>query len=254
MPQKNRISARRVLTSSNLKKDEGRSPGKSWDPHSPLEMDPELLDLIPRTHPVLLEILRNRGYDVTAQENRVFSAVLPTALDFTVSRSTKDADGADVQERAHIKYLVETSVKGQRIENQLIKMWDEEVEDQERLHPERDEILFLLGEPYHEVFDLQAIKMWSKRKARVSFFSIKHLISNPAKHSMVPPHRKLTEQEAEAVLAKHHIRHKTELPRILYHIDMQARVLGMVPGDITEIRRTSPTSGEYVIYRVCTLS
>jgi DNA-directed RNA polymerase subunit H (RpoH/RPB5) len=88
----------------------------------------------------------------------------------------------------------------------------------------------------------------------VSFFHIKHLVSNPAKHSVVPPHRKLSNTEADAILAKHHIRSKMELPRIIYHVDMQARVLGLVPGDIVEIRRPSPTSGEYTIYRVCTLS
>ena len=207
-------------------------------------MDIELLDLISRTRPVLLEILHNRGYDVTALENK---APVPTALDFKVTRTVEE-----VQETAHVKYFAEASK--QRIETILTKMWDEEPESGETLDPERDEVLIILSEPFHEVFDLQAIKMWGKRKARVSFFYIKHLISNPAKHSMVPPHRKLSEAEAEAVLAKHHIRHKSELPRILYHIDMQARVLGLRPGDIVEIRRPSPTSGEYIIYRVCTLS
>jgi DNA-directed RNA polymerase subunit H (RpoH/RPB5) len=205
-------------------------------------MDVELLDLISRTRPVILEILGNRGYDVTALENKVPTA---TTLDFTVSRTIKVED-ADVQENAHVKYFAESCK--QRIETILTKMWDE------LLDPERDEVLIVLSEPYHEVFDLQAIKMWGKRKARVSFFNIRHIISNPAKHSVVPPHRKLSESEAEAVLAKHHVRHKSELPRILYHIDMQARVLGLRPGDIVEIRRPSPTSGEYIIYRVCTLS
>jgi DNA-directed RNA polymerase subunit H (RpoH/RPB5) len=88
----------------------------------------------------------------------------------------------------------------------------------------------------------------------MSFFNIKHLISNPARHSVVPPHRKLGNEEAEVVLQKYHVRSRGELPRIIYHVDMQARVLGLVPGDIVEIRRPSPTSGEYVIYRVCTLS
>ena len=60
-----------------------------------------------------------------------------------------------------------------------------------------------------------------------------------------------TAEEAEEVMTRYHIRSKSEFPKIVYHVDMQARVLGLVPGDLVEIRRPSPTSGEYVFYRVC---
>jgi DNA-directed RNA polymerase subunit H (RpoH/RPB5) len=221
-------------------------------------MDAELLDLISRTRPVVLEVLANRGYDVSPYENTSPEELLKMAvpnseqLNFKVKRAVKEGD-ASVDEYAHVKYWVESATR-QKIESILGKLWEEEPEGGEPLNPERDEVLMILTEPYHEAFDLQAIKTWSQRKARVSFFHIKHLISNPAKHSVVPPHRKLSNTEAETILAKHHIRNKMELPRIIYHVDMQARVLGLVPGDIVEIRRPSPTSGEYIIYRVCTLS
>jgi DNA-directed RNA polymerase subunit H (RpoH/RPB5) len=43
-----------------------------------------------------------------------------------------------------------------------------------------------------------------------------------------------------------------ELPHIKYHFDMQARILGLLPGEIVEIKRPSPTIGEYPMYRICT--
>jgi DNA-directed RNA polymerase subunit H (RpoH/RPB5) len=215
-------------------------------------MDAELLDLISRTRPVVLEILANRGYDtapvadVAPEELLKRAATDAALLNFKVAKGSEDA-----QEFAHVLYWVEGATR-LKIEGVVGKLWDEENPD--AFQPDRDEVLVILSEPYHEVFDLHAVKMWGRKKARMSFFNIKNLISNPARHSVVPPHRKLEAKEAEEVLQKYHIRSRGELPRIIYHVDMQARVLGLVPGDIVEIRRASPTSMEYVIYRVCTLS
>ncbi len=214
-------------------------------------MDAELLDLISRTRPVVLEILQNRGYDVTtvadtAPEKLIqMATTTPALLNFKVSRTEDDT------QYAHVLYWIEGATR-LKIEGTVSKLWDPESEDTFR--PDRDEVLVILGEPYHEVFDLQAAKMWNRMKARMSFFNIRNLVSNPAKHSVVPPHRKLSDEEAAAVLAKHYVPHKVRFPHIIYHVDMQARVLGLIPGDIVEIRRPSPTSGEYIIYRVCTLS
>jgi len=32
---------------------------------------------------------------------------------------------------------------------------------------------------------------------------------------------------------------------------MQARILGLIPGDVVKITRSSPSSGEYIMYRIC---
>lgn len=215
-------------------------------------MDAELLDLISRTRPVMLEILANRGYniapvsDVSPEDLVRVGASQPSLLTFKVARG---AEGSE--QFAYVLYWVEGATR-LKIEGLVSKLWDDENPD--AFKPERDEVLVILSEPFHEVFDLQAIKMWTRMKARISFFNIRNLVSNPAKHSVVPPHRKLTEEEAQKVQEKYHVRMKTEFPRIIYHVDMQARVLGLVPGDIVEIRRPSLTTGEYVLYRVCTLS
>jgi DNA-directed RNA polymerase subunit H (RpoH/RPB5) len=235
-------------------------------------MDAELLDLISRTRPVVLEILGNRGYNTAAvadtapEELLRMAATNASLLNFKLTKNDANAisdsngDGENKGDgqgsgggvmHAHVLYWVEGATR-LKIEGTVGKLWDDENPDV--LLPERDEVIVILSEPYHEVFDLHAIKMWGRKKARMSFFNIKNLVSNPAKHSVVPPHRKLTAEETDTLMQKHHIRNKGELPRIIYHVDMQARVMGLVPGDIVEIRRPSPTSGEYVSYRVCTLS
>jgi DNA-directed RNA polymerase subunit H len=211
-------------------------------------MDSELLDLVSRTRPTILEILANRGYDTSPLQDQSpetlvrTAATNPTQLNFKVHHE---------EQTAHVLYWIESATR-LRLEGLVNKLWDEEAE--EVLDPKKDEVIVILSEPFNDVFHVQAVKMWSQRQARISFFHIKQLVVNPAKHFMVPPHTKLTAEESQNTLAKYHIRHKNELPRIIYHVDMQARVLGLVPGDIVEIQRHSPTSGTYTHYRVCTLS
>ncbi len=123
-----------------------------------------------------------------------------------------------------------------------------DVED--NIDPNNDELIILLAEPFHELYTHLALHAWAK-KVRISFFPLKNLISNPSKHVMVPPHRKLTPDETAEVLKNLHMRSVNEFPHIKFHFDMQARVLGLVPGDVVEIQRPSETAGIYTFYRVC---
>ena len=215
-------------------------------------MDSELLDLVSRTRPTILEILTNRGYDTSELQDHSpedlvrTAATAPAKLNFVVHKGEEDA-----QQNCHVFYWIESATR-LRIDGLVSKLWDEEAD--EVLDPKKDEVVVILSEPFNDVFHIQAVKIWSQKQARMSFFHIKQLVVNPSKHVMVPPHKRLTTEEAQETLTKYHIRHRNELPRIIYHVDMQARVLGLVPGDIVEITRASPTSGTYTLYRVCTLS
>jgi DNA-directed RNA polymerase subunit H (RpoH/RPB5) len=114
----------------------------------------------------------------------------------------------------------------------------------------KDELIIILNEPYHEVFDKAALQAWQTDKARVSFFHIKQLVVHPGRHILVPPHRKLTAEEAKEEMERYYITQKSQLPLIKHH-DIQARVLGLVPGDLIEVLRPSPTAGVARFLRIC---
>jgi DNA-directed RNA polymerase subunit H (RpoH/RPB5) len=151
-------------------------------------------------------------------------------------------------ERCIVLYWVTNPIR-LRLEQEIAKLWDED--NAQHFNKQTDEVIVILAEPYHEVFDLTAVKQWNVQKARISFFHLKNIISNPSRHTFVPPHRKLTQAEIETVIAETHVKSKSEFPHIKYHRDMQARVLGLVPGDVVEIQRPSETCGIYTMYRVC---
>lgn len=215
-------------------------------------MDESILDLIVRSRSTILEILENRGYNVDSYKSvgpdTIFK-LATTSPELLKIHGTRKLDD-DKEENIYALYWVDSAVR-LRLEAEMNKLWDDE--NPAHYNPETDSIVIILSEPFNEAFHVQAIKQWNVRKARVSFFHLKNLISNPAKHMYVPPHRKLTSEEVSDVMKGLHLKSKSELPHIKFHVDMQARVLGLAPGDIVEITRPSETAGTYTLYRVCAM-
>jgi DNA-directed RNA polymerase subunit H (RpoH/RPB5) len=230
------------------------------------------IDLIVRSRPVILEILEARGYDVS-----VYKDVSPVDMYMLASKKTsvltitakKFPDSTATKDRVVVLYWTENKLYRQSAGTILDKIYAKvdttpgegedteaaaigaaESEDDVNIDPRHDEIVILISEPFHEQYNQLALSAWGK-KIRVSFFALKNLISNPAKHFMVPPHRKLSPEEMEEVLKSLHMRSVNEFPHIKFHFDMQSRVLGLVPGDVVEIQRPSETAGIYTFYRVC---
>lgn len=213
-------------------------------------MEAETLDLIARSQDTILEILENRGYDVSSYKGRSPVEVIKlatTKIDLLTLQAERDEGG--VTKRVVVVYWVEGAFR-HKADTEVNKLWDPELTPHYK--PETDELFIVLNEPMNNAFHLSAKKQWGKG-ARVSFFPLKNIISNPARHSMVPPHRKLTETEIREVMASLHMKSKSEFSHIKFHEDMQARVLGLVPGDVVEIKRPSETAGETIAYRICSI-
>jgi DNA-directed RNA polymerase subunit H (RpoH/RPB5) len=116
--------------------------------------------------------------------------------------------------------------------------------------PENTDYIFILGEAYHESFDLVAMLAWQK-KVKISFFHIKQLILNPSKHVLVPKHERVQVDAIPELKKELNLVTLNRLPFIKYHIDMQARWLGLTPGEVIKITRPSPTAGKSEGYRLC---
>lgn len=205
-------------------------------------------DYIIRSRPTILTILANRGYNVDAAKDvspeEIVKLINTDAELLTILAPRREGSAAPM-ERAVVIYLTESAVR-QSVESKLAKLWSQ-------YDPAKDELVILVNEPFHDAFNVHAVKQWTANKARVSFFPVKSIISNPADHTFVPPHRKLNAAEVDELTRTLHLKSKNELPHIKFHADMQARVHGLVPGDIVEINRPSETCGTYTIYRVCTV-
>lgn len=225
-------------------------------------MDPESADIIIRSRHTLLEILEDRGYDTTAYRNIANEQILtlargaPAALNMIVPRKAAGGSsegGPEVvapSDRAVVSYQLFTSIR-LRMATFVRDIFEIAPDGTETSAIKRtDDIIVVLNEPYHEIFDKTALQMWQTQKIRMVFFHVKQLVVHPGRHVLVPPHKKMTAEEVDAAIARLHITHKSQLPLIKHH-DIQSRVLGLVPGDIVKILRPSPTSGVAEVLRIC---
>ena len=84
----------------------------------------------------------------------------------------------------------------------------------------------------------------------MTFFHIKQVVVHLGRHEGVPPHRKLSEEEKVLLMDEKFLRERSQLP-FIKHSDFQAKLLGLVPGDIVLILRPSPTAGVAPYWRMC---
>ena len=215
---------------------------------------PGIADILIRSRHTLLDILEERGYDVTTYRNIAPDQLLTLAegdqraLDVIVPKA---ADSAAPCERAVILYQLQAAIR-LRLATFTRDLFEDTAGSSMEGNQVRptDDIIVILNEPYHEAFDKASLGLWQSQKTRLVFFHIKQVVVHPGRHVLVPPHRKLTVDEAKAEMERLHLTAKSQLPLIKHH-DIQSRVLGLVPGDVVEVLRPSPTSGVARILRIC---
>jgi DNA-directed RNA polymerase subunit H len=215
-------------------------------------LEPGVADIILRSRQTILDILDDRGYDVTAYRNIAPDQILTIAEKNTIALNVfapKRADSNAPCERAVVVYMLHQRVKT-RLGTFVRDIFEETVADPTFKVNKGDDIIVILNEPYQEAFDKASYEMWSGSRVRMVFFHIKQLVSHPGRHVLVPPHRKLTAEEVTALMERLHVKSKSQFPAIK-HDDIQSRVLGLVPGDVVEIQRPSPTAGIALYYRAC---
>lgn len=209
---------------------------------------PEVADILIRSRHTILELLSERGYNTDNYKNIASSQILtlaeghPRALDIVV----KKKEGSDAPcERAVVIYMIQDQIRSSVGSGVFMR---DLLEDGDPSN--KDDILIIINEPHNEVFEKSALQVWQSSKIRVAYFHIKQLVIHPGKHVLVPPHRKLTPEEAAIEMKRLNITQKSQFP-LIKHSDIQSRILGLVPGDLVEVLRPSPTAGVSRVLRIC---
>lgn len=212
-------------------------------------MNFEFFDHLYRSRKTLLRILAERGYDTKPFEKfgidevEAMATSGPEALRMDLERSAEAADSPITKCRV-IYSLTKLKLRLAGFVFGLLE------EGADAVNPKTTEVIVILaapeGEPVVDSYHSAAYEQWSQHKLRLSFFRLASLVNHPADHILVPKHIAMKKTEVTFSAAE-----RVKLPLIRFHEDIQARILGLVPGDIVKILRPSPSSGEYEEYRIC---
>ena len=227
-------------------------------------MNVPAIDHILRSRKTLLNILASRGYNTTPYEKFGYDEIEAmlvggeSALRMDLERPLESTDTGIT--KCTVRYVL-TKLKQKipgYIAGELPTIAPDLREGREQmfeshLDPITTEAVVMLVDDSHpmaDIFTSASLNQWNKNKFRLSFFLVDHLVNNPAEHVLVPKHERVPIAEHPELLKQMYAK-KAQFPLIVFHQDIQARILGLVPGDIVKITRPSPSAGYYVEYRVC---
>ena len=219
-----------------------------------------LIDILYRSRITLLNMLEKNGYNVTPYRRfspKEIEDMVKASTDGDALRMELDRERGEGPEKCLVLYKLEKQQKANKFTELLRYIFEQDnVPDSKRLDFTKSEVILVLDETIVEAFHIAAANQW-KRKYRIRFFEASHIVQDPSSFAIVPKHEKVNPEDVDTVLKEFYLKttkaDKNLLPVIRFHEDPQARWLGLVPGDIVKITRPSPMSGEYVVYRVCTV-
>jgi DNA-directed RNA polymerase subunit H len=226
----------------------------------------QFVEKVFRSRQVLLNILRDRGYDTVGVEKfgpeEIREAIAATtngrALEFTV----KAREGMTVPTPTVRVYVFLLRIKQKlpgfltSLETPVGVATDASSRQPDKLgspvDPAQTSVICLMNEPVVPVFNQASVNTWLTRNLRLSFFYMDSFQMNPLDHYLVPHHEIIPKDQHEALMKGMYITQKSQFPLIRYHEDPVTRVIGAVPGDLIKITRPRPSAGEYIVYRFCT--
>jgi DNA-directed RNA polymerase subunit H (RpoH/RPB5) len=215
-------------------------------------MEYGIVDNTYRSRVTLLSMLEKEGYNTEPYthfspqevEDMIGSNALGEALRMDLER--KEGEGP---QKCVVVYRFQR--QKQKIATLLNELMGEDTPRVLRVDPKTTEVIVILYEPVVETFHAAALNQWKKNKLRIRFFEARRIIIDPSSFAIVPKHEKMGQEEIKKLRKEYYLQSDTHHNWIRFHEDPQARWLGLVPGDVVKITRPSPSSGEYVVYRVC---
>ena len=142
-------------------------------------MEPNTADILIRSRHTILDILEDRGYDVTPYRNISPDQILvlaeghPRALDIFVNK--KEGSTATC-ERAVVVYQLQDRIRT-RIDTFVRDLYDVPIDKSPSSKiTKADDVIIILNEPYNEIFDKTALQQWQGQKSRMTFFHIKQIV------------------------------------------------------------------------------
>lgn len=193
---------------------------------------------------VILDILKNnRGFDVGDYEGM-------GAHELQAMCKNKQMDMLITNVETGRKIFIKYHLEPPKLKQNHIYEYVEDLFDMEQILDSDDELLIITNDKINDTLRELLSNIYKNDNKFVSVLNLNDYLFNILAHEMVPPHRVLFQDEKDTIYKKYYITSDKELPEIS-RFDPVALAMGIRPGELVEITRSSPTAITTKYYRLC---
>ena len=197
---------------------------------------------IQKSRNVILDILSTRGFNTDDYKGfsltEIHALYLNKQLDILI-------ENPNSIKKIYIKYYLDKTISPLKI-HELI---DDIYHIEEIIKPDDELIIIIKSEPNDTLKKIQT-SVFEHDNIYINIMNIDRLQFNILNHTYVPKHKVMTNEESEIIKNTYNITDDKELP-IISRFDPVAQAIGIKPGEICEITRSSKTAITSKYYRIC---
>jgi len=192
--------------------------------------------------------MEKQGYNINDYSNfsinEVNSMKQNNQLDMLLEK-TEENTLTKRKNKIYISYYLTKMIRPSNIQEMIDDLFN-----LEEVLTKDDTLFIIIKDEINDTIISELKQIWEKDGIFIVIENIKRLQFNILKHSLVPEHIIITNNEIDDVMKKFNISNKFEFPDIS-RFDPVARVIGLRPGDVCKIIRSSKTAINTNYYRVC---
>ena len=195
-----------------------------------------------KSRKIMLDLAERRGYNI--DDYKDFNIPEISTL-YGTSNLDMILTNPETQSKLYYKYHLKTKISKTHIQDFIEDLYNVE----EVLGP--DDNLIIVGKDKPNDTLVNVLDMAYKNdKYYVNIYNIHDYLFNILDHALVPPHRIIDDDEKKNVAKFYNIINESNWPEIS-RFDPVAVAVGVKPGEVVEIIRSSPTSLTAKYYRLC---
>jgi DNA-directed RNA polymerase subunit H (RpoH/RPB5) len=189
----------------------------------------------------ILEIMERQNFNVSEYSNFSINEVNSMFNNDQMDIILKN----DNNRKIYIRYNL-----GSKINESVILNFVEDLFYLSETLKKTDTLFIITKEELNDPLSNVLKQIWEKEKVHIVIESIARLQFNILNHNLVPNHRIMNENEVSAMMEKYNILSLEQLPEI-NRFDPVAKLIGIKPKEVCEIKRPSKSAIESYYYRVC---
>ena len=198
----------------------------------------------------ILDLMLKQNYNVNdyanCSINEVNTMKQNDQLDMLLETSDDKINAKNPKKKIYIRYFLNSRIVAKNIQELI----DDLFITTETLDKTTDSIFIIIKDNPNETLINEIKHIWESEGIFIVVESIKKLQFNILQHVYVPNHIVLHESEVIEIMNKYNITDKNQFPEIS-RFDPVAQVIGLRPGQVCRIIRSSKTAIQSNYYRLC---